>query len=169
MKKVLMLAVMALMYQGIKAQEPLSFEKVITVDSVGKDVIYSTIKQWYAINYKSKYILEVDDRESGLIIANLATDYDMKGFAYTSYCGALKFSIRTQIKDGRFKVTITNFNHAPKGLTNVGLLTSAEKPFKALNSKWDIVVWNDLKQKSTILADNIFMLFEKMNFKYDNW
>lgn len=170
MKKGIVTAIMFFcLFNVVNAQEPLSFEKVITVDSVGKELIYSTIKQWYATNYKSKHILEVDDRETGLMIANLATDYFLKGFAYTSYCGQLQYSIRTQIKDGRFKVIITNFKHAPQGLTNLGLLTSAEKPYKAMNSKWDIAVWNDLKEKATVLADNTFMLFEKMNFKSDNW
>ena len=169
MKKLILLAVFTALFTGLKAQEPLSFEKVITVDSVYKNDIYSTIKQWFALNYPSKYVLEVDDRETGLIIANLMTDYDIKGFAYTSYCGKLKFSIRTQIKDSRYKVIITNFEHVSRGINNIGLLTNSEKPFKAFNSKRDIVVWNDLKQKSTYLADDIFKLFENLKFKSDNW
>jgi len=173
MKKVLFLAVMALiLLSNTYAQEPLSFEKVIIVDSIKKNEIYSGIKQWFALNSNSKYTLEVDDRETGLIIANFSSDYFLKGFWYTSYQGYLNYTINVQVKDSKYKITIDKFIHdtkEPRSVSKLGLIKSGEYTRGTINASFDKKVWLDLQQKSMLLSTDIFSVFENMKFKSDNW
>jgi hypothetical protein len=183
MKRVLLLAVMAIGLLSVKAQEPLSFEKVITVDSVGKDKIYSGLKTFFSMNYESQYVYDIDDRETGIIIANLRTDYKKKGFWYVSYTGFIKYTIKIQVKDGRYKVTVCNFYHdadeslrpstlgLKKSLTLFGTITTGPNKRASINKSFDDKVWVDLQEKSKIIADNLFTSFENLKFndKSDNW
>lgn len=172
MKKVLLLAFMSVLFQTIKAQEPLSFEKVIKVDSISKDKIHSVIKEWFALNSNSKHTLEVDDRNTGLIIANLSTDYNsIKGFFYDVYRGYIKYKIKIQIKDGRYKVTVDNFVHHCNPLRELGLIKTGEYTGGIMNKSYDKKVWVDLQEKSKNIADTLFTTFETLKFKEesDNW
>lgn len=171
MRKVILFSLLVLSSFQSKAQDPLSFEKVITVDSVGKDKIYSVIKEWFALNGNSKEALEVDDRSTGVIVANLSTEYFKSGFWYTSYTGYIFYKINIQVKDGRFKVTVTNFEHDTKvkSVSRLGIITSGEYDKVSINKSIDIKVWDDLKIKSNDIAEKTFIQFEKLKFKSDNW
>jgi len=181
MKKGFLLAVLLFSLLSINAQEPLSFEKVITVDSVGKDKIYSGLKTFFSMNYESQFIYDIDDRETGIIIANLRTDYLKKGFWYVSYTGFIKYTVKFQVKEGRYKVTICNFYHdadesirpsplgLKKSLTLFGPISTGPNKRASINKSFDDKVWVDLQEKSKIIADNLFFAFENMKFKSDNW
>ena len=171
MKKMILLAVMAFSLLSMNAQEPLSFEKVITVDSVGKDVIYSGLKEWFALNLNSKEALEVDDRSTGVMVANLSTDYFKSGFWYTSYTGYIFYKVNIQIRDGRYKVSVANFEHDTKvkSVSRLGLITTGEYDRPSINKSYDKKVWAELQLKAKDIADNVFIQFGKLKFKSDNW
>ncbi len=181
MKKFIIVAVMTVFMVCANAQEPLSFEKVITVDSVSKNEIYSGLKSFYSMNYNSKYVYELDDRETGIMIVNLITDYRKKGFAYVSYTGFIKFTIKIQVKDGRFKATVCNFIHdaaelnkpsqlgLSKSITLFGLIMNGPNNRKSINKPFDDKVWADLQQKCELISIDLFDNFEKLKFKSDNW
>jgi hypothetical protein len=175
MKKVMVLAIMSLVYLSSYAQTPLSFEKVITVDSVKKNEIYSGVKQWFAMNSNTKYTLEVDDRETGLIIANFTSEYSKKGFFYISYDGYISYSIRVQVRDGRYKITIDKFIHDtkdPRSVSKLGLIKTGEYTRGGINASFNKKVWIDLQQKAELIASDLFSTFNDLKFttkNNDNW
>lgn len=184
MKKTLILAIISLCVSGLFAQEKLSFEKVITVDSLKKNEIYNGLKEWIGMNFVSaKTVIEVDDKEAGLIIANPLRTYSFGKLQYNCYDGNIRYSIKIQIKDGRYKVFITNFSHdiniGNASSCNLGLITTSLEyegatgwGMKSYNNK----VWLDLKYKCELIANEIFTGLEKVNFSTsktnngkDNW
>jgi hypothetical protein len=171
MKKVLLLAVMAIFFAEVKAQEPLSFSKVIPADSINKNDIYSGLKQWFALNSNSKQTLEVDDRETGLLIANFSAEYSKSGFFYISYEGYINYSITIQVKDGRYKVTIDKFTHDtknPKSVSKLGLITTGSYTRGGINASFDKKIWLDIQKKSEAISTDLFSIFEKMKFSNKN-
>ena len=182
MKKVLVLCMLFLAV-SIQAQEPLSFEKVIQADSIKKDAIYNGLKEWVGMSFKSaKNVIEMDDKEAGILLLRPVSDYKMKGLTYLGFEGYLKYTIKLNIKDGRFKVVITNFEHSvlPGNCKdcNLGLITTDEEyPYKySFGAKGHMTkVWKDIKVKSELIALNYFEEISKIKFKStaagenDNW
>lgn len=185
MKKLLFLSIVSFfMASGLMAQEPISFEKVIQVDSVKKNDIYNGLKEWIGMNYRSaKSVIEVDDKEAGLIIISPRKDYSIGKLQYMCYDGTIKYTIKFQIKEGRFKVTITNFIHendpGNKSQCQVGLITTSTEydgqsswGYKGPNNK----IWLDVKAKSITIANKLFFDVGQITFssnkvdsKTDNW
>ena len=76
MKKLILLSMILFSFSPLFSQEKLSFEKVIPVDSILKNQIYNGIKEWIGMNYVSaKSVIEVDDKDAGLIILSPLSDY----------------------------------------------------------------------------------------------
>jgi hypothetical protein len=133
------------------------------------------------MNYNSKYVYELDDRETGIMIVNLITDYQKKGFAYVSYTGFIKFTIKIQVKDGKFKATVCNFIHdateldkpsqlgLSKSITLFGLVKTGPNNRKSINKPFDDKVWLDLQQKCELISIDLFANFEKLKYKSDSW
>lgn len=181
MKKVVLLALFVFSSLSIFSQEKLLLEKVITVDSVQKEYIYNSIKEWIGLNYVSaKKVIEIDDKEAGLIIMNATTTYTMGKLRYLAYDGYLSYTIKIQIKDNRFKVEITNFLHKSNSETyreywSLGLLTNSTEfqgKCSGLEKPYFNNVWIDLKQKSEVLSNELIRQIEKIDFsnkKEDNW
>lgn len=175
MKKILVVCMLFLAV-SIQAQDPLSFEKVIQVDSIKKDAIYNGLKEWVGMNFKSaKNVIEIDDKEAGILIIKSVTDYSIKNLQLSCYEGYHHFTIKFQVKDGRFKASVTNFRHenqpGNKETCNIGLVTTDEfypgksgLGMKGFNNK----IWNDLKAKSTIIAENYFQQLEALKFDSNN-
>jgi hypothetical protein len=166
------------------AQEPISFEKVIKVDSVKSNAIYNGLKEWIGMNYRSaKSIIEVDDKEAGLLIISPRKDYSIGKLSYMCYDGTIKHTIKFQIKDGRFKVVVTNFFHennpGNNNLCQVGLITTADEfggPSAWGAKSYSNKVWKDIKVKAELLSNNLFKEVENLKFstnkvdsKVDNW
>ena len=183
MKKALFSLCMLFLVATIQAQEPLSFEKVIQADSIKKDAIYNGLKEWVGMNFRSaKNVIEIDDKEAGMLLLRPVSDYKMKGLPYLGFEGYLKYTIKLNIKDGRFKVVITNFEHSvlPGNCRdcNLGLITIDEEyPYKySFGAKGSMnKVWKDVKVKSEQIALNYFEEISKIKFKStaagenDNW
>lgn len=177
MKKVLLLAVMAVAFQFIKAQEPLSFEKIIVVDSVSKDIIFSKVSEWIASNFITTDGDYYTNRQDGIITKDYQFSYKYGSFIYAAYDGIIRCKIKVAVKDGKFKVTIYNFIHKAierhKQLEDfsMNLLTLAEKSGKGgLNKSGHDKVWKSMKDYCQKIAETNFIEIEKINFKKeDNW
>jgi hypothetical protein len=146
------------------AQENLAFSKVIKTDSVGKYMIYTTIMDWFATVYgSSKEVIKMSDKDAGVIIGKGLFDYSHrgKGFGWSCFDGTIKYTIRIDIKDNRYKVTLSDFNHTNKlsnsGQCAMGFLTTSES-FVPGKPKDDIidVAWKDMKLQSENYSNNIF-------------
>lgn len=184
MKRIMIFAIISLSFSGLFAQERLSFEKVITVDSIKKNDIYNGLKEWVGMNFVSaKNVIELDDKEAGLIIVNPLRDYTIGKLQYLCYDGYIKYSIKMQIKEGRFKVVITNFMHENNPGNNsscqLGLITTSVEydgisgwGYKSYNNK----VWLDVKKDCELIANESFkklgeIIFStsKIDSKNNNW
>jgi hypothetical protein len=152
------------------AQEKLSFEKVIPVEGVDKQTLFVGIKEWIGLNFNSaKSVIEVEDKEAGLIVGKSNIEYEKSTFGYGCYGGWLNFNIRIQCRDGRFKVELTNFVHEiKKGNSDgcqLGLLTTATEYGKGgLQKKFNNNVWKDLKEKAETLSLVYFTDLSRIDF-----
>lgn len=171
MKKVILLAAIAVLFQiSVSAQEAISFEKVFTVDSVSKNQIYSKIKEHFTVKLNKPRFFKIDDRETGILKTISYKSFDKKGFAYQCYCGSIEFEITIQVRDGRYKVTLSNFMHKPNGMCELGIITSGTYKHGTINGKrFDLPVWEELQLAVDDIQKRLFAEFESINFKSDNW
>ncbi len=158
----------------VSSQEKLSFDKVINVEGVDKQSLYVGVKEWFGLTFKSaKSVIEVDDKDAALIIGNSNVDYGRSNIMYACYTGWLKFTIKIQCRDGRFRVELTNFVHeVKKGNSSgceLGMLTTAEEYGRGgLQKGYNNKVWKDLKEKAEDIANIYFARLEDVNFKNIN-
>ena len=181
MKKIAIAVIaMFLALQGLSAQEPVTFSKVIQTDSVGKDVIYARLKSWIATNFVSaKTIIDLDDKENGVIVIKYLEPYLFKGMSYQCYTGNLAFTLKISIKANRFKVDYTNITHQSNNIYHnceLGILTNDSiHTTKGMSKMADNKVWVDLKMKAEgyVMAMNKNLEEATRNLKSksedDNW
>lgn len=86
-----------------------SIENIIDVPGLGKDQIYNASKIWIAENFRSaKAVIEVDDKAAGLIIGNGQAAYACTGSLMCTVGYSIRFTMRIDIKDQKFKATYSN-------------------------------------------------------------
>ena len=181
MKKVFLMLIV-LISLNCYSQEIIKYEKVITADSISKDNIFYGLKKWVATDFvSSKAVIEMADKDAGLLVISPNSKYIYPGgYIYSGYNGYISYTVNIQIKDGRFKVIITNFTHK---LTNgneiygLGLITNSEDyPRQSYPGakKYNNNVWDDLKIRTSVISDELFNIlsnlkFESLNKNNDNW
>jgi hypothetical protein len=78
---------------------------VVKVDGVNKKELYSRAKKWVVLSYKSANdVIQLDEKEDGIIIGK-----GNFGINYYSRNPIIKHTIQIEIKDGRYKYTVSNF------------------------------------------------------------
>lgn len=152
----------------------LSFNRVINTDSVGKINIYNSIKEWVGLNFKSaKNVIQIDDKDAGMLILKGNMTYSFGGLTYMCYDGYVDYTINIKIKDNRYKVEISDFIHTVKignsKSCELGLVTTKElyqeSGFqKGYNNK----VWKHLKYKSEFFSNQIFDELNKQTINVKN-
>ena len=171
MKKMHLLFLVLIININLFSQERLSFEKIITVDSVKQNQIHNTLKEWIGMNYVSaKNVTEIDDKDAGLIIISPMKNYNFGKITYVCYDGTIKYSIKIQIRDGRYKVVVTNFFHQVNigngAACSLGLITNdLECPVKNLAKRTNDNVWLDIKIKAEIIFKDLVSNLESINYK----
>jgi len=150
---------------SMSAQEPLSFERVIHTDSIGKSMLYSTINSWFVDYYKSAgNVIQMSDKEAGIIIGKGSTKYggiSPSGMA-SSHAGRVSHKVEIYVKEDRCKVIVSSFSHK-SGMEykypafSLGLITSDETyTTKGMYKRQHNKIWTDLKTKSKRDAEDIF-------------
>lgn len=87
------------------------YSNVITVDSVSKDNLYIIARQWLVDNFKSsKAVIQVDDKEAGVIIGNYTFIVSKQESLFSSYSFIVSQTITLKFKDNRCKYEISNFS-----------------------------------------------------------
>jgi len=164
---------------------PLTFSKVIEIPNKIKDSIYDDIKEWLAINFKSTTLqIQLDDKTKGLIILEGRIPYFYGKDNYENKDGYLDYKTTISIKDNKFKVEITDFEHFPdarkrlnlvgtKKLNNFGLITDNPKfETKEMNIfGLDQKVWEDIKIKIADFCNKFFQNIQNdiINKKKDSF
>lgn len=84
-------------------------EYVIDAPGRSKDEIFTATKIWLAETFaSSKAVIEDADKEAGRIIGNGSMPYPCRGKCEWAGIWNLKFTIRVDMKDGKFKITYSN-------------------------------------------------------------
>ena len=169
MKKLFLLLFVSMGYFfSSYGQEKLTFSKVIEVKDVDKTSIYISLRDWISTYYRdTQEVLQMDDKDAGIIIGKAIFLYSMNKLAYAAYEGKIWYSIKLQVKDGRFKVEMLNFIHENKKVNaptcNLGLITIAENyTDKGAQKFFHNKVWKDIKVKSERESNSIFSDLEKL-------
>lgn len=168
MKNVLIL-VMLLFSIGAMAQE-----KEIVCDSVvqaqGKTVneIYPLIKMWVSENFKSaKSVIQMDDAENGILICKGNFEYKAPGgMTYRVIDGRVDFTLKAQVRDGRYRVTVSGFTHQSDDVRwsdtwSFGLITDREK-YKMngmQDSRWK-KTWPDLQTRCKVEGYSMIIMIQ---------
>lgn len=141
----IIIALTLLLYPSIlKAQDsPLEFSEVINAEGKTVAQIYPIVKSWIAISFKSaNSVIQMDDKDNGMIICKGNFSYRAPGGStYRCIDGAVDFTLKIQIRDGRYKVTLNDFTH------------------KSLDIRWSKtwsfdIITNREKYKDSVLQDN---------------
>lgn len=162
MKHLICILFATLLSVNTYAQEKLTFSEVIQADNLSKSDIYAALRGWVATSYNSAQdVIQMDDKDAGIIICSALFEYSYGKMQYKAYEGVIKYSLKLQIKDGRFKAEVSNIihqnNHGNSEKCNLGNITTAELfTDKGLQKKFDNNVWNDIKLKSEGYSKGIF-------------
>lgn len=164
---------------------PLTFSKVIEIPNKTKDEIYDDIKEWLAMNFKPTTLqIQLDDKTKGLIIFTGRIPYFYGRDNYDSKDGYLDYKTTISIKDNKFRVEITDFEHFPderkrlnlvgtKKLNNFGMITDSPKyETQEMNIfGLDQKVWEDIKEKIADFCTKFFQNIQSdiLNKKKDNF
>lgn len=118
-----------------------TYVDVVQVDSISKDELYKRTKRWFIDTYKSaKDVIQLDDKENGEVIG--------KGFfetywQITFYSGQninVWQTIKVQVKDGRYRYEITDFN--------VKYYVSPSQYTSATNVDMPLETWNQVREEN---------------------
>lgn len=135
------------------SQNPIQYERVYKIDSINKAKLYSIVNEWFASTYnKSTEVIQMTDKEEGIIVGKGAIRYDHSKHTYGCYGGYIKYTISVYIKDGRYKVILSDFIHtvdyANSPACALGQLTNAELyATQGISKKYHNEAWNDMKSK----------------------
>lgn len=180
----LLIAVLATISLSVKSQETLEFPRnsdnridfseVITVDStITKTQLYLSAKAWAVNMFKdSKEVIELDDKEAGIIMGKGAFKV-YPGMFLTN--GFIKFTFKIQCKQGRYKYSVYDFIHiSTKGDGYSGGALELETPacgrFSLALRGWDdlrIKTYYDTKDMLKDLEKNMKVF--KKNVSGDDW
>ena len=175
------LVLLALTMFHLKAQESLTFSKVIKADSLDKTSLFVIINDWFASTYNSANdVIQMTDKDAGVLIGKGVFEYSFGKLSYSCYDGHVKYTIKVYVKDKRFKVILTNFIHSVNvghgHSCNLGLITMDELyATSGMSKKYHNRVWRDIKIKAQIYSNKIFKSLEnkvnesKTNLIDDNW
>jgi len=82
-----------------------TYSDVVSIVSSNKDQLYNNAKIWFINNFKSANdVIQLDDKQAGHIIGKGLTQLPDS---------RLWFTVDLQLKDGRYKYTLTNFYVTP--------------------------------------------------------
>lgn len=170
MKKIVVFSLFVSLAFYCFAQEeskPLSFFKVVQTEGKSTEQVYNSVRTWFALSTKdANKVLAMDDKSSGSLVGNVNVDYSYGKMNYAAYDGIIDFVIQVNIRDGRFRIEIKNFNYRityPKSvIKDFGIITTdQEKPNnKGLNKAPNQKVWEDVKVKMEKLSEKIFLEME---------
>ncbi len=92
---------------------PYEFVMVVSAEGLTKDQLYNAAADWFGETFAAaKNIIEVQDREAGRIIAKPSFRYEPTVFESVARIrGIVHYSVKVEVKDGRFRYTIGDFVH----------------------------------------------------------
>ncbi len=154
-----------------KTTGKITYSEVVTLkDSISKDELFSRAKICFTHLFKnSKSVIQNEDKEAGSIIGkgNLKVYARALGTNYDG--GFVNFTITISVKQGRYKYTITDFNHENTGSTlPAGGNLENGKPKQWMQKQWENVL-NRVDEEMRNLISSIKTEMSNLTPKTDNW
>jgi hypothetical protein len=110
---------------SLLAAEPFQVQIIKSVP-LAKDEIYSQTLIWMAENFKSsKSVIDMKDKELGVIIGNGAVDVNL-GSKFLPVNNTFTFKMKVEMKDNKLRLTFSNVKMVVQGY---------EKPIEQTNRK----------------------------------
>jgi len=141
----------------------LTFSKVIQDEhNANKTDLYTIMRGFIGVYFKnSQKVIQMDDREAGVIICKGTSIFETHSLMLSSYDGWLDFTLKIQTRDGRVKIDVSNFFHHNKPgyaeKSNLGVLTTSDiYTDKGMAKKYHNKVWGMLKEKASTISGDIF-------------
>jgi hypothetical protein len=162
MKKLTVFLAMIMISCVVYSAEPLTYSKVIQADSLDKTSTHVALRMWFTEFFKSaNHVIQMDDKDAGIIIGKGSTKYNYGGLTYLCYEGYINFTVKVQIRDGRYKAEVSNIIHEnlPKNSRNcnLGLMTTdAEHRTKGLEKSFQNKVADHIKNYMRTISEDIF-------------
>lgn len=158
------LIVIVSLFCGINqySQESLTFQKDVISEGKSKSELYVILNEWFAITYtNANSVIQMQDKESGIIIGKGSMNYSMEGMSYACYSGYIKYTIKTVANDGSISISLTSFIHSARATSSssctLGSITTREKyTEKGMSKKYHNKVWNDIKTTCESYSNNMF-------------
>lgn len=140
---------------NVMAQEkPIQCDSVIQAKDKTAEQIYTTVKAWVATSFNSANdVIQMDDPDNGILICKGNFKYDAPGgIMYEPMDGWVSYTLKIQVREGRYKVTMGSFEHEAKPNTgynwSLGLITDRERAkAKGVVDSRQKKTWADLKIK----------------------
>ncbi len=154
MKKILFLMVALVAAVNLMAQDtPIQCDSVIQAKDKNVDQLYPMIKAWVASSFNSANdVIQMDDAQNGILICKGAFEYKGPGGSTYRYIdGYVFYTLKIQVRDGRYKITMGDFVHKSSDLRygktwSFGLITDREKyKEKGMQDKRWTKTWPNLK------------------------
>lgn len=138
------------LYEGMLVEQSfgtqLTYTSVMDIPNLSKDEIYVKIKHWLAEAYNNlNEVLQLDDKLNGLMIVKGSMRFVDAGPYYE---GWVRYTLKIQVKDGKFKIEMKDLDHQTtqvKGKIALGILTDRSEftqkgwSKNSLNDAWRIL------------------------------
>lgn len=187
MKKTILLLMMALLCLCVRAQEPLVFNQVIEKEGKTSEQLYSLIKKWVTVSYKSaKDVIQLDEPGKELTM-KAKIDFKVRNLTWAAASGYIDYTVDFLIKDNRFKVIIGPFSHVStqlewgaawsngivykekpddKTFEKIGVKKIARRQYRAIDERVRPVIINEIE---TIVHSLIDYLDNRGKPGNDEW
>lgn len=146
------------------------YSEVVSLDSISKDLLFGKTKEWFVSKFISyKTICQLEDKTSGIIIVKPIFDVYSYAVGKTKI-GIVEYTLKIQVKDGRYKYEIYDIRHKESKLKTPGNLL-LPKP----TENEDLIMfvsWDDIKKQSFLYFEKLIIDLKakiKTDKSEDNW
>lgn len=145
----------------------IEYQEVVELPGKTKDKLFTQARLWFAETFQdSKAVLEVDDREGGILVGT--------GWADTDISAKFWSTIKIEVKDGKYRYTINNFQteaHPSQHFPNPQKYTLEFwfKDIQLVSSNKEKSIKNIALKEVNKLEQSIRLHMQKLNNKTTDW
>lgn len=181
MKYILIVACIVTSCFTLQAQTDtlITYTHVNTVNDMSKQTIYEKVKLWSASAFENiSGALQLDDKESGILAYDASTQQLSPNVPKTDVAWKLvgwyhkfKFKFKIQIKDGKYKINVTDIKCADAAGVYHLLTSSTIAPYKYAFSKQTRAdkEWEDAKLTFGDFNSKFIASLDAHVVKKDDW
>lgn len=112
MKKLILMAAMAICCLSAMAQDVLKNDTVIHVEGVSADQLYMRLREQAVKKFKfSNVVLQIDNPDERRMVGSYRFDYDSGALTRNYLNGYVDVTFELVARDGRFRYTISSYRH----------------------------------------------------------